>query len=481
MTRAQKRLLVAIVAVGGAVRLAWLLYAKSAPPLTWLQAGDQYSYYHFGSEMAAGRGYKSYITHEPTAYWPVGYPAILAVLFWVALHTPVTNDLMLVAGLFHVAVSTATIALVFVVARALFGIRAGFVAAAVMAVWPNLVYQVATIQLETTFIFLSVAALAIVVTHDWEAGLPSTRRLLAFGAVLGVSVLVRPFSAWFVVGLAVAALAVKAGWRRALATAAIPTAVVLLISIPWVVRNAVQMDAFVPSSTNMGDGLCMDRFLGANGTYRLADHDGCVDPKLDEVARNKGNTRKAIRFVVTYPKKEAWLIMRRTVLMYSEDHDGIQAAQGLDPRGPQLSPGTERTLSRTADWYFFGVLGVAVTGLPLLVAGRRRTPQKRIVLVALAALAAIPALLWGNPRFHLPVAPFIAVLAGGSVAWLLDRLRPASPTREDPVDPDGGEDASQPLGRGPVPGVGHEEKGHREHDRDRSDELDERVAATPEL
>ena len=67
-----------------------------------------------------------------------------------------------------------------------------------MAVFPNLVYQVTSLQLETVYIFWVLAAVAILVTHDWSTGVPSTRRLLAFGAVLGVSVIVRPFSVWFV-------------------------------------------------------------------------------------------------------------------------------------------------------------------------------------------------------------------------------------------------------------------------------------------
>ena len=74
---------IVIVGVAFALRLAWLLYAKSEAPQDWLQAGDQYSYWYYGNEIAAGHGYVSYVTNQPTAYYPIGYPALLASLFFV--------------------------------------------------------------------------------------------------------------------------------------------------------------------------------------------------------------------------------------------------------------------------------------------------------------------------------------------------------------------------------------------------------------
>ena len=120
-TATQRRWLIAIVVVAAALRLGWFAWTKAAPPDSSLESGDQFSYWYYGNEIAAGRGYIGYLTNEATAYYPVGYPAILAGLFWMALHTPLTNDLMLVAGLFHVAASIATVALTFVVGRRLLG------------------------------------------------------------------------------------------------------------------------------------------------------------------------------------------------------------------------------------------------------------------------------------------------------------------------------------------------------------------------
>lgn len=424
MTAAQRRALVAILVAAFALRLGWALGVRPEAPWDWADSGDQFSYYHYGGEIARGRGYVSYINGHATAYYPIGYPALLGALYFIALHTPITNDLMLVTALFHVVLGTVSVLLAFVVGRAMAGVRTGLLAAAVLAGFPNLIYQVSSVQLETTFIFLVLAALAVIVTHDWSGGPPSVRRLLAFGAALGVAVLVRPFAAVLLVGLAGALIAVGVRWRRVALLAAVPVAVIVVMSVPWTIRNAVQLHAFVPSSTNMGDTLCIDRNLDAKGGFRFADHDGCVDPNLPEVERNTGNTKKAISFVIHHPGRELLQIVRRGRIMFAGDHDGIEAVQTLGA-GKMLTPRTVDATQTFADLYFFVVLALAVLGLPTFVR-RDGRPARLLALSGLVGLLVIPLLLWGNPRFHLPLAPFMALSAAGALetAWRwLDRRR----------------------------------------------------------
>jgi 4-amino-4-deoxy-L-arabinose transferase-like glycosyltransferase len=422
VTRTERAVLWGIVVVAFVLRFGWALYARGDAPVQWFNSGDQYSYYHYGLDIAEGRGYVGYLTHTATAYYPIGYPAILGALFFVVLHTPLTDDLMLSAALFHVVLSTASVALTFVVGRRLAGVRAGLLAAALLALFPNMIYQVATIQLETTFVFLVLVALAVIVVHDWSAGPPGWPRLALFGLALGVAVLVRPFALVLMIGLAGALVVSRLSWRSVLGGLAIPLGVVVLLSIPWTIRNYVQLDAFVPSSTNMGDTLCIDRNLDAKGGFRFADHDGCVDPGLPEVPRNRGNTRKAIHFVVEHPDREVLQIGRRARLMFANDHDGIEAVQTLGG-GPFLSPRVVDVAQPVADWYFYVVVGLAILGLPQL-AKRDQRAQRLIVASGLLGLLAIPLLLWGNPRFHLPLAPFFVLSAALAIDALLRRARP---------------------------------------------------------
>jgi 4-amino-4-deoxy-L-arabinose transferase-like glycosyltransferase len=430
VTRRQRQVLSGVVLVGFALRLGWALYARPDAPIDWYLSGDQFSYFHYGNEIARGRGYNSYITGEATAYYPIGFPAILGALYFVVLHTPIPDNPLFATALFHVVLGTASVALVFVVGRAVASIRVGLVAATVLAVFPNVIYQVATLQLETTFIFLLLVALAVITTHDWATGAPTISRLLAFGATLGVAVLVRPFAAVLLVGLAGALAAVRIGWRRVALLVAVPAAVVVALSIPWTIRNAVRLDAFVPSSTNMGDTLCLDRNLDAEGGFRFADHDGCAPPDLHEVPRNRESTKKAIRFVLDHPDRELLQIVRRARFMFQDDHDGIIAVQTLGG-GPFLSEDVVETAEAVADWYYYAVLVLAVAGLAGF-AHRDHRPGRLVAASGLVGLLVIPLLLWGNPRFHLPLLPFMALSAAFALDWLWRRRREPEPEPETP-------------------------------------------------
>lgn len=417
MTDRQRWTLWAIVGVAGVLRLAWAVQVRPLPPTDWYWSGDQYSYFHYGNEIARGRGYISYVTGEATAYYPIGYPALLGALYWVVFHTPIPDNPLFATALFHVAISTASVWLVFVIGRAMASVRVGLVAAGLMVLFPNLVYQVATVQLETTFVFLVLASLAVIVTHDWSSGPPSMRRLVAFGLVLGATIVLRPFGAVLLVGLLGACLAIDAGARATLRSLAVPLALVVALSTPWTIRNLDAMDAFIPSSTNMGDTLCIDRNLDAQGGFRFADHDGCADPDLPEVERNRENTKKAIEFVLEHPDRELLQIVRRAKIMFADDHDGIIAVQTLGG-GSFLSEEVVDVAIPVADWYFRTLLVVAIAGLPWHLV-RDRRPERLLVLSGLVGLLVIPLLLWGNPRFHIPLSPFMALSAALALdaAW----------------------------------------------------------------
>ena len=138
MTRQERRWLAAVLAVALALRVAWALYATSSPrePLHC----DPFFYFTYGKDLARGDGYSNFLTGHPTAYYPVGYPGGLAGLFWLVWHTPIPDNLPVAATLLQAVLGAATVGLVFVIARRLFGTRTGIVAAALTAVYPNLVF-----------------------------------------------------------------------------------------------------------------------------------------------------------------------------------------------------------------------------------------------------------------------------------------------------------------------------------------------------
>lgn len=421
-TPRDRRLLGIILALAAVLRLGWVLYATRDPMNAYV-SGDPGAYYVYGQGIAAGDGYVSFIDSQPTAFQPIGYPAFLAGVFWVVQHTPVPDNLPLAATVVQAVLGTATVGLVYAIASRLFDNRTGLVAAAIAAIFPNLVYHTATLHLETTFLFLVMAAVAVLTGHDWSDGPPAAGRLLSFGAVLGLSALVRPFSLLFLGGLVVAFVVAGHGWRRALTAGGVALLPVVLLAAPWTVRNLVQMDGFVAFSTNMGDTICLDRSFEATGRFTWAPHcfSGYEDVPVSKIERHRNaeNTRRALSFIREHPVRELEQIGKRAFYMVEDDHDGLTALE-IGGRDPFLGAGLRTTLTWAADWYFYvvGVLGIA--GL-LLLFGRR--PDRVFVAMALLSLVAVPLGLYGYTRFHVPWLPFLAITAAVPITRLTGARR----------------------------------------------------------
>ncbi|MDQ3107607.1 MAG: hypothetical protein M3Q68_07365 [Actinomycetota bacterium] len=418
MSRSRFRLgLVLLVAF--ALRLAWAVYATRTP--VFVESGDAYSYFFYGRQIAEGGGYLNLDgSGQATAYYPIGYPALLGGLFWLVLHTPLPNALPMAASLLHVVLGTASGGLLYLVVRgATASARTALVAAAVLSLWPNVIYGTATMQLETAFVFAVLAALAVLATHRWAVGPPSWRRLLAFAVLLAASAMIRPFSLLFVAIPVVLLLLHRRGVRAVGFAMAVTVVPIVVLLTPWTLRNQRAMGAPLPFSSNMGDTVCLDRNLDARGGFRFADHDGCALHTLGEVERNARSTKKAIAFVREHPGREALQIVRRLRLIFEHDHDGLDVIERYG-RGPVQPEARTQWLRRLADGYFFIALALAGVGVVRSL-GRSRRATMIILAVPIVGLLGVAALLWGTPRFHAPAVPFFAAFAAVGLSGLQRR------------------------------------------------------------
>jgi dolichyl-phosphate-mannose-protein mannosyltransferase len=447
----QRLILLLILGVAFSLRFAWCVYAARAPRI-----GDPAAYWFYGTQIAEGNGYHSFTIflarvneivagepralpehNVPTAMFPPGYPAVLGALFWLVIRSPLPDNLVAAAVSLNVALSVATVLLAFEIARRLFDIRVGLVTAALLAVYPNLIYYTATLHWETTFIFIAMAALLVLIRRPWPDGQVPTRTLITFAVLLGFSVLIRPMSLGIVVALFVASLVAGAGLRRAFAQCGIVTGVVALMVLPWTVRNVVKMHAPVVIATEVGPALCVSRQPGATGAKDLRFmHRYCEPPMPEvpveklEVARNDHATAKSVEFVVHHPFQELRLWVPRIRHAYRHDRDAMDDVRWFVPDS------SVRALSRVANGFYFGVLTLAAVGAWSFA--RRAEPGRLLFLLTTASLAATPILLYGAPRYKVPATAFLTVFAAAGVVTIVDRLRARPP------------EPPEPLGAGPA-------------------------------
>ena len=414
------RWLAAIVVVGVVLRLAWALYATRPP----VGLHDPTFYTIFAESLASGDGYRL-PDGQPTAYYPVGYPAALAAVYWIADHTPLPADRMGLVVALNLVAAAVSFVLIHRIGTRLFDRRVGLLAAAGLALMPNLVFHTALALTETLFNTIALAAVLLVVETDWR------RRpipvLAGFGLLVGVAALVRPPSLLFLPVLVLAGWwASRWGWREALRSFAVPAVVALAVILPWSLRNADVMESPILLSSNVGDNLCIGHNPDANGAFQmppscLAGYEDLVRPEY-EVVRDANGRKRALEFIREQPAEQLRLVPLRAFHTFRNDTDGLRAAESYG-EDPFIADGLRTALGVLANVTFFATLALGLAAVVVLRGRRRgeREPGRVFVVLGAASLALTPLAFFGDVRFHVPVVPFLVLGAAALAVRVLDR------------------------------------------------------------
>jgi 4-amino-4-deoxy-L-arabinose transferase-like glycosyltransferase len=436
LTRRERRWLGAIVLVAFGLRLAWIVYA--ARPARGFH--DPLFYSVYGRSIAEGDGYRLVNgpqQGQPTAYYPVGYPAALGFIFFIMRVLPFGDNEPVAAAIFNLLLGVGTVVLVFEAGRRLFDNRIGLVAAGIVALYPNLIFHTAAALTETFFVLLTMGALVVLIWRPWSERI-GRGRLVAFGVLLGLSALVRPISFLVLPGLLLVWLLAGFGWRRALGHLAVIAVAVAVVIAPWTVRNIIVMDSPVLISTNLGDNLCIGRHPGATGAFDVninphetAEDDYCfhdlgdTDRPAYEIRRNRLTLERALEYIRDHPLEELRLAFWKIYFTVEHDYDGLQASESYGT-APFIPPRTRDLFISLADFWFWSTSALGLLGLTFLVA--RDHPRRWFFLAAIIGLALPVVIFFGDVRFHMPVVPLLSVTAAATVVTICTNVGdPAEP------------------------------------------------------
>ncbi len=413
-----RRVVTLAVVVGFGLRLWWVLYAARGPE----GLHDPFFYLDYGRRLSLGGGYRL-ADGEPTAYYPIGYPAILGLWYKLLSFTPFAEHWIANAAALNLIFSTATIGLVGALGRRLLGAWVGALSAVIVALFPSLIFHTATILTETTFNFVFVTALVVLCWRPWSEAFPSWKRLVAFAVLLGLSIEIRPIALLVVpmVGIAMWRVGER---RQALSRFGAVAAVVIVVMIPWTVRNQVVMKAFLPIGTTTGDNLCIGNHPGAEGHFEFPDwcfgHDPQVKRPEFETLRNTELTNRSLHWIAHHPLDQIRLIVQRTFYTFQHDHDAVPAVQSYGD-DPFIPPVNATVLGNLADAYFFAVLGISALAVPFFA--NRRDPRRLLLLLSIVAVAISPWAFFGDSRFHVPVNVLIPIPAALAMVLMARRWR----------------------------------------------------------
>jgi 4-amino-4-deoxy-L-arabinose transferase-like glycosyltransferase len=396
------RAIVAITCLAFALRFSWLLAAHPDA------VSDALGYKSLAARWLHEGLYER--GGQPTAWRTPGYIIFLAGGLLVSESERWLSFL-------NVLAATATVPLLAILARRLnLSARTALIAAGVTAVTPPLVLWSAVLGPENVQTPLLLAALVL-------AADSRRRRSSAIwsGVIFAVAILVRPES---IVYLPVVALVlVPAPWRNVALRTIVVSAVALVLCVPWLVRNQLEVGSVGLSSV----GGVNFYFAHRDPGYGYVPYDTTPLAGLDEEAMSKRGYRLGVENLRDEPTRILGDIATGTKHLYEPPRYAPLYSSRSYALTPPYPPSVSHKLLSVAErvnvvgWYL--VAGLGVTGLLLLVARRRRAA---LVIIGMAAANWIcfAVVFWALPRYRFPIEPFLCLSAAVAVDALISVIRP---------------------------------------------------------
>jgi 4-amino-4-deoxy-L-arabinose transferase-like glycosyltransferase len=411
-----------LITVALLTRLAWAAAMAPRQPYS-----DEIHYIAQARSLAEGRGYVDE-SGRPTAYWPVGYPALLSVGYRLGGSSGIVDTVL------QIALSIATVVIVAWIGTAAFGAHIGRSAALLLSVYPNHVFYSTLYLSEPLFCFLVTASVGLLLRG---AQINGARKqvlfLAAAGISLGLAALARSVIVLFPAVLPIWFLRQSWPISKLLTRTALITLCATLAVGPWMWRNHAVTKKWFTISSNGGDAFWVGNYPGALGGYagwldmgtRWRPEDARSNNLGDGLRMGTGDleTREygmGLRAIDDHPAQAFLRVFQKVSYFFALETDGaLWNIKGFGQPPLALAP-FPLALASAA---YLVVVSFAILGI-ICTPGKHALVSLFLLLTGYLVLATVA--FFGDPRYHyvlLPIASIFAVkgmLEG--IPWLSKRF-----------------------------------------------------------
>lgn len=388
------------------VSLAYSFYFRIPP------AVDARAYDNIAWNLVSGSGYREDISApaiEDNAIMRVGpgYEFFLAGIYYLFGHhyeaVWIIQALLLAASAF----------MVFLLAKEIFSLESGnyligIIAAVLIGFSPDLITMQGMLMSETLGIFL-IAFTAYLFFRYWNSPEKSGWKIFAAGAFLALAVMVRT-PALFLIFPVIWLLAKEKKWKHLL----LVFSAIILIFLPWIIRNYNIYRVFVPTNLAYGIDLGSGNHFGATGELEPYPTNDLYLSQYGLVEGSRQLTAEALKFIVFNPLEFLKLTFYRISIYFS-----FSRPTGFWFHLQGLSRAATVVLSAVYSvlLFIFGFWGIRqIKNLEV--------EEKKRAKILLAMLAMMPLAIIGiivETRYRMLVYPFFAIFAGYGLRELLMR------------------------------------------------------------
>lgn len=401
-----------ILGIAFVLRLVWAAFVPVVP------VSDPAAYYDL-ARMLLSHGVYGFEPDLPSAKWPPGTAAFYALVF------AVPGPDFATAKAINVLISLLNIWLVWAVGRVYFNDMTGRVAALAMAVWPQMIFFTTLLASEPLFICLILSAVLC-----WErGGLSRIGWLVAAGVFFGLACYVRSVGLLLPIILTLGALlSASVRLHVALARLVIVGSVMAALIAPWSMRNQAIFGQSITMSANFGSTLYMGNGPGTTGRHGSVAMSDALLEQLEGLSQpERSDVQKELAKEAIFADPGAFVLRSLVKLRIVHDRETIGVEWnrgGLAQTG--VGPGGATALKLVATAYWWVILLAGLSGFiwhVIFGSGWRFLVSPPVFVWGY--FAGIHSIVLAGDRFHMPQAPFIAMIAAAFAIHLFQKWRGA--------------------------------------------------------
>jgi 4-amino-4-deoxy-L-arabinose transferase-like glycosyltransferase len=414
-----------ILIIGAVLIAALALRVWEVQRTSYTPVNDAGSYLALASQVArtgdyAGPGAGG--SRGPTAYFPPGFPYLLAAVDLIDSHRVPRDGAVHGARLAQAVLGTAVVALTGLVAYESFGELVALVALALAAIYPVLIEVSAILVAENLFTLLTLGAI-------WAMLRAARSRhpygwIFATGLLTGLATLthVNGFLLFLPLGFAAWRLrrTVFAELSRPFVAPALFLLAAVLMIAPWTIRNAIELHGFIPVSDETGITLvgtynpASAAFHPVPYKWRLfygipSDHELVrAAHRLTEPSLSGRLETQALHYIGAHPLAPLAVIYHNTLRLLE-----LEGAYAWKASAKAM--GLSEPTAHVGVISFWILCALALAGL---FTRARRTAPRWLWWIPVLLWLSVAAVNVETPRFREPVDPFLILLAACGLATL---------------------------------------------------------------
>ncbi|MBU2494903.1 MAG: glycosyltransferase family 39 protein [Candidatus Omnitrophica bacterium] len=360
-----------------------------------LDAGDSPEYDNYALRLLSGLGFSTNLNRPPL------YPSFLAGIYFFFGHSfPAVR-------IIQALLDSVTCLFAFFIGKRVFGDKKpALLGGLLTAVSPSLIASTSYILTETLTAFLLTAAVLLLLKAQAES---KKEGWLLSGVVLGLATLTRPVTILFPFFLLTGFLFFSPRKARNVFLVIVFCLGMALPILPWTIRNALVFHRFIPVSVGSGFNLWVGSYLPWNGDYNwkdLSDSEELVKG-LPQIEADRKFFAEGVKNIKQRPAAYALLCVKKIGRFWLQVPGGKQV---LDKR-----PAAKILV------FTFQYLLLLLFLSGVFSAWRERNVRVCLPVLMIFYFTFVHLFLLAIPRYHIPVLPLAAAIAGGSLKIL--RLR----------------------------------------------------------